>query len=59
MMNVKLVLGIIFFILGIIITVYVKDSRAVYSGGFFIILGIFLMLQSRRKSETGTPDEEK
>ena len=59
MKNIKLVSGIIFFLLGIIITMYVKDMRAVYSGGFFIILGIFLMLQSRRKSGPGTSDENK
>ncbi len=58
-MNVKMVSGIIFLLLGIFITLYVKDARAVYSGGFFIILGIFLVLQSRRKSEPGTSDEKK
>jgi hypothetical protein len=58
-MNVKLVSGFLFLLLGIIITIFVKDMRAVYSGGFFIVLGIFLMLQSRRNSVSGTPDEKK
>jgi hypothetical protein len=59
MKNVKLISGIVLLILGIIITMYVKDTRAVYSGGFFIVLGIFLMLQSRRESGAGTSDEKK
>jgi hypothetical protein len=58
MKNVQLITGVVFLLLGIVIFVLVSDMRAIYSGGFFIILGIYLIIKSRGDSNKEEADEK-
>jgi hypothetical protein len=57
MENIKFYIGIIFLAIAAVIFLYVEDMRAVYSGGFFTVLGSWLIISSRRKARSKKSDE--
>jgi L-asparagine transporter-like permease len=58
MWRVQFVLALIFLIMAAVILALVNDSRAIYSGGFFTVLGIWLFIKSRRKRKAESADEK-
>jgi hypothetical protein len=57
MKNIKFYIGIIFLAIAAVILLYVEDVRALYSGGFFTVLGSWLIISDRRKSRSERSDE--
>jgi hypothetical protein len=57
MWKVQFITALVFLGLAAVILIFVNDLRAVYSGGFFTILGAWLLIQSRRKRKAESSDE--
>ena len=57
MWKIQFAAAILFLCAAAVILIFVNDARAIYSGGFFTVLGIWLIIQSRRKRKAETPDE--
>jgi lipopolysaccharide export LptBFGC system permease protein LptF len=47
----SLFLAILCFVIAIIIFVFAVDARRFYSGGFFVLLGVLMLVNSRRESK--------
>lgn len=47
MKNLNLILGIAFLVLAVVVFVLADGARRWYSGGFFALLGIILLLNAR------------
>ena len=58
MEKLQFIIGIVFLVLGIVISLFVNDLRAFYSGGFFIILGVWVIIRTIRKSKSKSADEK-
>jgi len=52
MKNIKFYIGLIFLAIAAVILLFVEDMRGFYSGGFFTLLGSWLIINSRRKSKS-------
>jgi len=48
MRKLPLVLAVASFVLAIIIFVFAEGARSIYSGAFFVLIGIVLLLNARR-----------
>ncbi len=46
----SLVIGLIFLVLAVVIFIFADGLRRYYSGGFFLMLAVFLIWSSRRKT---------
>jgi hypothetical protein len=46
----SLVLGLVFLILAVVIFIFADGPRRFYSGGFFLILAVFLLVSSRKRA---------
>ena len=55
MQNLPLVLAFFSFLVAIIVLIFADGARSIYSGLFFIMLGVVLLLNARR-SATKTPE---
>ena len=57
MKNIKFYIGMIFLAIAAVIILYVDDMRAFYSGGFFALLGIYLIISDRRESRSKSSND--
>jgi hypothetical protein len=46
-----LILGIVFLVIAALIYILATGARVIYSGGFFTVVGVLLIIYSRRKKK--------
>ena len=54
MRKLPLVLAVVSFLLAVIVFVFAEGARSVYSGLFFVVLGVVSLVNARRRERKAT-----